>query len=139
MDAAGKRKDVTTRVLVKYVLLQLPAAAFLVALLIFLNRWVAIPSWLFWLIIAFWVTKDIVLFPLLKEAYKGKQSGPGEDLLGIQGISEEPLNPRGYVRIRGELWQAELRDPDGLLEKGEAVRVIDVHGLKVIVEPEAEV
>jgi membrane protein implicated in regulation of membrane protease activity len=54
-----------------------------------------------------------------------------ESIIGSTGVVERSLNPQGYVRVCGELWQASGKD--GNLEKGEEVIVVSMDGLKLTV------
>jgi membrane-bound serine protease (ClpP class) len=54
----------------------------------------------------------------------GRETFPGK-----QGRVEVELNPRGMVRVNGELWSAELVGGTGSLPKGTLVEVISVNGL----------
>ena len=51
--------------------------------------------------------KDAALYPWLRTAYETDSRRVIERLIGLAGVAVEPLAPRGYVRVRGELWQAE--------------------------------
>jgi len=51
-----------------------------------------------------------------------------EGLIGEVGVSETVVDPEGTVSIRGELWRAEC---DERIEKGERIKVVDVHNLKL--------
>ena len=44
------------------------------------------------------------------------------------GVSETVVDTEGPVSIRGELWRAEC---DERIEKGERIKVVDVHNLKL--------
>jgi membrane-bound serine protease (ClpP class) len=57
-----------------------------------------------------------------------------EGLVGIEGRARDALTPRttGYVLVRGELWRATSRSP---VSPGDAIRVLDVRGLTLDVEP----
>lgn len=58
-------------------------------------------------------------------------------LIGRIGRAEEPLDPEGIVLVYGERWTAVSRS--GAVERGQRVRVVDVDGMQLIVEPpEAE-
>ncbi|MFZ0663390.1 MAG: nodulation protein NfeD [Acidobacteriaceae bacterium] len=57
-------------------------------------------------------------------------TGP-ESLLGVIGLAQQPIAPRGQVLIRGELWQAESDAP---ISSGDSVRVRGVRGLTLLVE-----
>lgn len=54
-----------------------------------------------------------------------------EQMYSETGIVEDPIDPQGTVRIRGELWNARA---DGPIEKGTIVRVQSIDGLTLIVE-----
>ncbi len=55
-----------------------------------------------------------------------------EGLIGARAEAIEPCEPRGRVRVHGEIWDAVCERGAGL---GEAVRVVAVDGLTVTVEP----
>jgi membrane-bound serine protease (ClpP class) len=55
-----------------------------------------------------------------------------EALLGKAGEAVSDLNPEGLVRVGGELWVAKAPEPIG---KGTRVRVQEVHGAKMRVQP----
>jgi membrane-bound serine protease (ClpP class) len=57
-----------------------------------------------------------------------------EGLIGTRGEVRDAISPTtpGCVRIRGELWRAASSRP---IEPGQAVRVLDVRGLTLDVEP----
>jgi membrane-bound serine protease (ClpP class) len=55
-----------------------------------------------------------------------------EGLIGQAAEVIEPCAPRGRVRIRGEIWNARC---SVAAERGERVRVVEVDGLTLVVEP----
>jgi membrane-bound serine protease (ClpP class) len=55
-----------------------------------------------------------------------------EAMVGSPGETVSELNPTGLVRIGGELWRAEAREPIG---QGTRVQVLEVQGTKVRVRP----
>lgn len=61
-----------------------------------------------------------------------------DSMVGLTGIARSPLNPVGYVMVRGEYWAAEAED--GPVQPGESVIVTDVRGLHLRVQkrPEAD-
>jgi membrane-bound serine protease (ClpP class) len=67
-------------------------------------------------------------------ARRGKVLTGPQAMLGAIAIAQTPLSPNGQVAIRGELWQATLRGHVSL-PAGASVRVRDVEGLTLIVEP----
>ena len=85
-------------------------------------------------IIAIWVAKDIAIFPKVWKAYDSNNPTPMEQLIGMDGIVMDNLNPVGYVKVKGELWKAETRDPRFPVKKGDKIKVSDVKGMTLIVE-----
>ncbi len=127
------KKSWSSRIIVKYVLLQLPGLAVLLVLLVLVKRWIYLPSWFIWGLIGLWIAKDMALFPLTWRAYDQDRARAGSSMVGARGIAEEPLNPSGYIRVRGELWQAEVVGGAPPIERGEGVRIHGVRGLTLLV------
>jgi len=128
----------SARVVVRYALLQVPGVALLVVLLMVVQRWVDLPVWFSWGLVGLWVAKDVIFFPFTWRAYDWDRSGDANSMVGAQGITEEQLAPSGYIRVRGELWKAEVMG-DGLpIDRGEAVRVRGIRGLTLLVQRENE-
>lgn len=125
----------SARTLLRYSLLQLPALVLVVVVLVFIQRWMPLPAWLLWSIIAVWILKDAVLFPVVWRAYEPEQSTLPPGLLGAVGITRERLAPSGYIRVHGVLWRAEVADTDATLEPGTPVRITARHGLTLRVVP----
>lgn len=126
-------KPWSSRIIVKYVLLQLPALAVLVVLLVLVKHWIDLPSWFIWGLVGLWIAKDVALFPLTWRAYDQGRARAGSSMVGAWGIAEERLNPSGYIRVRGELWQAEVVGNAPPIEKGEEVRIQGIRGLTLLV------
>jgi membrane protein implicated in regulation of membrane protease activity len=132
------KKKWSSRILLKYWLLQLPALALLVLILIFAQRWVDLPAWIFWGSLTIWVVKDAVLYPFVWRAYDWDRSKDSNSMVGAKGIAKERLAPSGYVQVRGELWKAELAEGVQPVEEGKPVLVQEIRGLTLIVEPGVE-
>lgn len=131
-----KTRPWSARVVIKYVLLQIPAAAILILIVILIRTWYDYPPWAGWAVVALWIAKDTVLFPFVWRSYDSRVPNDAMSMVGKQGIAEEPLSPRGYVRVRGELWKAELAVGQPPIGKGEPVRVREVRGLTLRVAPD---
>lgn len=86
------------------------------------------------IIIAIWIAKDIALFPKVWKAYDSNNPSPMEQFIGMNGIVMDNLNPVGYVKVKGELWKAEIIDSSFPLKKGDEIKVSDVKGMTLIVE-----
>ena len=126
------------RILLKYLLLQLPTLVLIIVALIFIQHWMALPPWLFWGIIAAWIAKDAVLFPFVWRSYAPAPPTSGLTPIGEVGVTRDRLAPSGYIRVRGTLWRAELASGGPPLEPGKPVRVQERHGLTLIVVPAEE-
>ncbi|HEY3211468.1 MAG TPA: nodulation protein NfeD [Actinomycetota bacterium] len=59
-----------------------------------------------------------------------------EGMAGEPGVAIDDLNPVGRVRARRENWSAESVGPP--IAKGSPVRVVEVRGLRLVVEPASE-
>jgi membrane-bound serine protease (ClpP class) len=59
-----------------------------------------------------------------------------EVMVGKIGVATTPLNPKGEVRVIGEIWRAEA--VSGEIEVGVRVRVVELKGLVVVVEKAQE-
>ncbi len=128
----------STRVMVRYLLFQVPAAVLFVLALILAQRWVDISERLFWGLITLWVLKDIIMYPLVWRAYDPKGSNGANSMLGAQGVAENRLAPSGYIRVQGELWKTEVMGGGPPIERGTNVRVREVSGLILLVQPDDE-
>jgi len=125
----------SSRVLFRYLLLQIPDWILCVLVLILIQRWIDYPWWVILILLFLWVIKDAILFPYLWRAYDSR----GEDArphIGEEGVVVKSLAPEGHVQIRGELWRARLEKGRPVLE-GEKVRVQKVEGLTLIVAPKS--
>jgi membrane protein implicated in regulation of membrane protease activity len=95
-------------------------------------EWLEVSAWIAAAAAGAWVLKDILLFPFMRHYYRPDPAD--RRIIGERGVVVRPLNPRGMVRIRGELWQAQAEQ---LMQEGDAVRVYDISGLVVSVERDA--
>lgn len=122
------------RLLARYWVVQLPATAILVAaLLAFADDW---PRWIVWTIVAGWVAKDAALYPFVWRAYDPDR--PATLPFGMDGAAGEALEriePRGRVRVSGQLWHAELARGAAPIDRGAPIRVRERRGLTLLVEP----
>ena len=124
------------RVVIKYTLLQLPALVFLALILHLIRVWVQMPSWLIWGMVGLWVVKDVILFPLTWRSYDQRRPGDPNSMVGLRGIVKDRLAPSGYVEVHGELWRAEVMQGAPFVETGGSVRVKEIRGLTLIVQPD---
>lgn len=130
-----KKPGWPSMVILRYALLQVPSLALLVLILILVRQWMDLPVWFVWGFIAFWVAKDVILFPFVWRAFDRDSPG-AHSIVGAQGIVEKPLAPLGYIRVRGELWQAEMVGDSRPIDRGETVQVRGIRGLTLLVQPD---
>jgi membrane-bound ClpP family serine protease len=84
-------------------------------------------------IVALWIAKDLLAYPLMRQYYR---STPAEQrIVGAAGVALSALAPRGFVRVHGEIWQAEAAGGIASIARGAHVRVRDIQGLLLFVEP----
>ncbi|MFX0197796.1 MAG: NfeD family protein [Candidatus Hodarchaeota archaeon] len=83
---------------------------------------------------AFWVVKDVALFPFVWRSYDRERGEAPSPMVGAQGIVEDRLAPSGYVRVHGELWQAEPMRGGPAIDRGQVVRIQEVRGLTLLVQ-----
>ena len=131
-----KRPGWSKRTVLRYALFQIPDTAGLVMILIALGYWFDLPAWITWGVIAAWLAKDVLMFPFVWKAYDSTASKSVHSMIGNQGIAEEQLAPKGYVRVHGELWKAEVIDNGRTIEKGQPVRIRGTRGITLLVEHE---
>ena len=67
------------------------------------------------------------LKPMDRRPYAGLAS-----MLGMTGEVISTLNPRGQVRVAGEIWAAS--SSDGTIPAGKGVRIVHQEGLRLIVD-----
>lgn len=93
------------------------------------------PLWLAAGVPVAWVIKDYALYPMLRSAYEADYRRRIEHLIGAEGTTVEPLDPVGYVRVRGELWRARPHRPAVRAGKGCRVEVTGTEGTTLVVTP----
>ncbi len=74
------------------------------------------------------------LVPKLVAARRMPWSDPHADLVGRVGTVSERLTPHGYISLNGVLWKATATHSPQ--PEGARVRVIEVEGLRLVVEPQ---
>jgi membrane-bound serine protease (ClpP class) len=124
----------SSRVLLRYALFQVPSYLLLILLIVIVRQWINIPVWVILSIIALWFTKDVFLFPSVWRAYDIFSQSNAQPIIGMKGTVEKDLDPSGYVKVRGELWQAELILGNTPVKKGEKIEVQGIRGLTLLVK-----
>jgi membrane protein implicated in regulation of membrane protease activity len=124
-----------SRTIARYTLFQIPDLILLSLGLAAAVRWWGLPVFAAYGLVAFWIAKDVIMYPILRVAYESGGSGGVDGIRGALGVVTQPLVPSGYVRLGSELWKAELVSGSGVVSVGSAIRVIELRGLTLIVEP----
>jgi membrane-bound serine protease (ClpP class) len=75
----------------------------------------------------------LVMMLLVRARRRAVVTGP-EEMIGSKGRVIEWSDRGGRVRVHGEIWEARASKP---LQQGQEVRVANIDGLTLIVEPEA--
>ena len=123
------------RTFLKYLFVHLPEWSLGCVVLSFACSW----GWLSWpgavTLLLIWIVIDLAIYPLLREAYRAKGRTGVEALIGMTAEAEGPLDPSGFVALRGELWRARLADKGASVSPGAVVHVVAAEGLTLIVTP----
>ena len=122
------------QIALRYALMQVPGALLVAGLLYLLVRVGWIGPTVALLVLAVWVLKDAVLYPLYRPALEQGVPTGAEALIGSQAVARTEIDPYGRVRVRGELWRARARDRQRVA-LGETVDVVGAEGLTLIVMP----
>jgi membrane protein implicated in regulation of membrane protease activity len=117
----------------KYFLLQIPGWIIAAIILWSAQQWLAVSPWLVGVGVSAWILKDLALYPIVRTAYESNVKTGIERLIGDRGVVQSELAPRGKVRVRGELWSAEIEAGSQPLAQGEPVRILGAQGVILIV------
>ena len=123
----------------RYLLFQIPSWLVAAVLVAGLKSFGVVSAAVALLLLALWIVKDLALYPLLRPAYDTRSGSSTELLVGCQAVAVDRLAPRGFVRIRGELWRAEADPLEEPIAPGQAVRVKRVSGLTLTVSADKAV
>lgn len=119
----------------KYVLLEAPGWIVAGLVLAAAVQWFELAPWVAGLLLALWIGKDFALYPLLRVAYEESSRNGTDGLIGALGTVRKRLAPEGWVRVGSELWRAELVREGDAAEVGSEIRVLEVRGMTLRVEP----
>ncbi len=122
------------KTLTRYILLQLPLLVVLVVLFIISFSNDSISTRFILVLIILDVLKDVILYPFVWESYRPNAQKGKHPMIGLTGVVTEQLDPAGYIRVRGELWQAQA-EGGRKIKKGEKVIVTHCDGLLLTVKP----
>jgi membrane protein implicated in regulation of membrane protease activity len=124
-----------SRTLVRYTLFQIPDLILLgLALAAAVHLW-DFPVLAAYGLVAVWIVKDVIMYPILRIAYEAGGTSGVDAIHGALGVVTQTLVPSGYVRLGSERWKAELASGSQAVSAGSAIRVVELRGLTLIVEP----
>jgi membrane-bound ClpP family serine protease len=124
------KQKCSRQVILRYSLIQLPELVLLILVLILLGQWIHIPMWVVLALILLWIIVNIIMFPFVWRAYV--KDSPNT-MAGSQGVAADAISPCGYVRIKGEIWRAEVIEGGSFIKKGDVVTVTGIRGLTLLV------
>lgn len=122
------------KTLLRYVFLQLPIPVLLGVIYLISRQYDSIPSQIILIVLAVWLIKDIILYPLVWKAYQPHNIEESESMQGLKGKALTDVNPTGRVEVRGEIWQARVVKERNPVIKNDTVRIVRVQNLTLIVE-----
>ena len=96
---------------------------------------IVIPLWVVILVLAGFAILSYFMYRIGHPTILYEPVNSPESIIGSTGVVERALNPEGYVRVCGELWQASVTE--GNIERGEEVIVASIDGLKLTVVPKS--
>jgi membrane protein implicated in regulation of membrane protease activity len=124
-----------SRTLVRYTLFQIPDLILLGLALAAAVHWWDFPVFAAYGLVAVWIAKDVIMYPILRIAYEAGGTTGVDAIHGALGVVTQTLVPSGYVRLGSERWKAELASGSQEVSVGSAIRVVELRGLTLIVEP----
>jgi membrane protein implicated in regulation of membrane protease activity len=107
------------------------AAIVIIALIVLPEFDIEISVTVLVLIMIAWLVMSVLLYLIGIRALDKKLIDGPEAIIGEKGIVVRALNPKGLVKINGELWGAESQDN---IDVGEEIIVTNHTGIKLIVE-----
>ncbi len=125
--------------LLRYLAVQVVGTVGLLIVLYVLHLLFDLAWWVIAVVLLLSVTKDVLLYPKLREAYSPHAGRTGrEALIGEPAVATTALAPQGYVRVRGEIWRARLPDDGGHAAEGALLVVTGFDGMTLLVAPSGE-
>jgi membrane-bound ClpP family serine protease len=117
----------------RYLLFQVPGWLLVSTVVFLLFRSAVVSRNTALVLVALWVVKDLVLYPMFKGAYRKQHNAGDAGLIGLEAVAVDGLDPSGFVRVRGERWRARVAPGAAPIAAGTRVRVLAVEGLTLTV------
>jgi membrane-bound ClpP family serine protease len=74
-----------------------------------------------------------IKYRIYKPIFSKPSMEPRDEIVGQEGITMTDLAPRGQVKLRNEVWSG--RSTSGTIPKGIKIKVIELDGIQLIVQP----
>ena len=103
MAATERRRDHRSAAW-RYLALQIPGWLLAGLVVVGLVVWAGVPAWIAALVLAGFIGKDLLLYPVIRATFARAPTPPRP--IGARGVAVEPLRPTGLIRVNGELWTA---------------------------------
>lgn len=117
-----------------YVLASLPGWIVIAAGALIVQRMSELPAWAVAAAVGGWVAMGLLRFPAVRRFYSSQPAS--RRMVGERGVAITDVGVGGLVRVRGELWRARTATTGRVIVQGSPLRVHDVHGLELVVEPQ---
>lgn len=104
----------------------------LIVLIIVIARFIHIPLWIAIAIPAGKLLKSALVYPFVRRSTEQPLLSGPEGLIGRRGLTVEPLDPKGYISVRGELWKA--INNGAPIPAGAEVEVCGLDGTRLVVK-----
>jgi membrane protein implicated in regulation of membrane protease activity len=116
----------------RYLAAQVPGAVLVgIGLWLFWGE-TGLPAWMGVAFFAFWIGKDLLLYPLMRRAYESSETRM-QRLVGKRGVVLDALAPDGQVEVEGERWRARAIAGEEAIAAGTAVVVRAVDRFTLLV------
>jgi membrane protein implicated in regulation of membrane protease activity len=117
-----------------YVLASLPGWIVIAVVALIVQSVSEWPAWGIAAGVVGWVAIDLARFPTVRRFYSSQPAS--RRIVGERGVAITDVGIGGLVRVRGELWRARAATTGSVIVQGSPLRVHDVHGLELVVEPQ---
>ncbi len=116
----------------RYFLFQIPSLTIVSIISYFVYLYFELPVWIAALMVVLWIVKDIIMFPFVWKSYS-LESEHNSKLVGKTGITLTDLDPKGSVRVNGEIWRA-INMEKQKIAKGKQILVKAINGMELQVK-----
>jgi membrane-bound ClpP family serine protease len=119
-----------------YIGASLPIWLFIGTIAFLFYRRGELPLWGAAAIVGALVAADLALFPRQRRYYTSEPAHKVE--IGGEAVAASDLAPRGFVRVYGELWQAEAIRAEQTIREGDTLRIRGIRGLELLVDRDGD-